>query len=1262
MALGSGTRLGRYKLLGRLGSGGMGEVYRAHDPELQREVAIKILPPEVAADRGRLKRFRHEARIVARLGHPNVLTIHDVGRHRGRPFLVTELLEGETLRRRLQRGALPVARALDCATQIARGLAAAHERNIVHRDLKPENVFLTRDGRMKILDFGVAKLHHPPPGDTGGKPTQTDPAARMGTPGYMSPEQVRGLPLDHRSDIFSLGSVLLEMLSGRGPFERDTPAETMTAILREEPAALPRTLDLPLGLRRLIQRCLRKEREGRFQTTHDLALALEALSEPGRASPGAWVEEAWPAGCHPSATARKSLPGREAPPALVARDGQLAELERHLQSARAGQGRVVFLTGEAGSGKTALASEFGRRMRWAHPDLVVASGIGNAHTGTGDPYLPFREILGLLTGDVEARRAAGSLSGDHASRLSDLLPVALRALVEAGGDLLDTFIPSGVLIARAEAHAPGGADWLGALRRVAERRSAGSAGPPPAQANLFEQYCRVIRAVAGQHPLLLVLDDLQWADSGSVGLLFQLARQLGSSRVLILGLYRPSEIALGRQGERHPLESVVHELQRASGQVPIELGDEGDRPFVDALLDSEPNRLGRGFRESLFRQTRGHPLFTVELLRGLREQRVLVKDDEGRWRERPGLTWDVMPARVEGVIAQRIGRLSPSLRRVLAVASLEGEEFTAEVVARLVGIDPGELIRILSDELDRRHHLVRARGLLRQGGRRLSQYRFRHFLFQKYLYGQLDAVERAELHERMGRALEELHGKDVIELALPLARHYCESAVPEKAIEYLMLAADRARRASAYEEAAAHLRQALNLVRGLPEDSDRIRREMALQIDLGWAAFFTRGYGTPEAGEALGRAWDLSRQLSERARSFELATTLFTYRMCRAEHAPALELAETALAAAQELADDTSMVVAESLLGAAKAQGGRLAEARAHFEQALARHAASGSPPRIVPTLNHELGQLNHSIMARWLWILGYADQAARWAEKGEEEARRLSHAHSLAHASFFAALVHLCRRDVAAVRSRARLLERVASKWGFPLWLAGGRFMGGWCRAQQGPSERSIDEMREALKAWSETGCVVETTNYAGLLATAYASLGRRGEALGVIRETLASIEAGRNGERFQLPELHRIEGELLLRMGSPDSGEQAERCLRRAIEVARHQDARSWELRATTSLARFLADRGGTEEAREALSESYGWFTEGLDTPDLRDARELLDEMRSERCRNQASRTTRRANQDEVSRTAPARRATGAGSDRRLEGSPSSASNRRA
>ncbi|HTC45790.1 MAG TPA: WD40 repeat domain-containing serine/threonine protein kinase [Candidatus Aquilonibacter sp.] len=291
MNLTSGTKLGPYEIVSLLGAGGMGEVYRARDARLKREVAIKVLPKALSLDPDRLRRFEQEALATAALNHPNILAVFDIGSHDGAPYVVSELLEGETLRERLRSGAIPLRKSLDYALQMAHGLAAAHEKGIVHRDLKPENLFLTKDGRVKILDFGLAKLTQADPASHTSLPTMThvtEAGTVMGTAGYMSPEQVRGVAVDARSDIFSFGTILYEMISGKRAFHGETPADTMSAILKEEPGELSETnRNVSPALERIVHHCLEKNPEQRFHSASDIAFDLEHLS--GTSGPSARV-------------------------------------------------------------------------------------------------------------------------------------------------------------------------------------------------------------------------------------------------------------------------------------------------------------------------------------------------------------------------------------------------------------------------------------------------------------------------------------------------------------------------------------------------------------------------------------------------------------------------------------------------------------------------------------------------------------------------------------------------------------------------------------------------------------------------------------------------------------------------------------------------------------------------------------------------------------------------------------------------------------
>ncbi|MGD8624776.1 MAG: BTAD domain-containing putative transcriptional regulator, partial [Anaerolineae bacterium] len=520
----------------------------------------------------------------------------------------------------------------------------------------------------------------------------------------------------------------------------------------------------------------------------------------------------------------------EAPPVFVARQRALERLDAFLTAACAGRGQVAFVTGGPGRGKTALLAEFARRAMAAHPRLLVAGGRCNALAGVGDPYLPFREVLGMLTGGVEARWAAGTIRRDHAWRLWGAVPLAAQALLARGPHIPGTLLDGPALLSRATAAAASpAAPWLQRLRARVEGQLPRSEGLEVEY--VLEQVTNVLRRLAEDHPLLLIVDDLQWADASSIGLLFHLGRRLPGSRILLACAYRPEEVASSpgegvAGGEGHPLVKVLAELKGQFGDAWIDLAcvaEAEGRGFVDALLDTDPNRLGPAFREALFRRTAGHPLFTVELLRSMQDKGELLCDEDGCWFEGPALNWEALPARVEGAIEQRVRRLKPELQALLAVASVEGEEFTAQVVATVQGQGERQVLQRLSGELERRHRLVRASDEMQPGPQRLSHYRFTHALFRDYVYETLSPGERRLLHREVGAALEGLYGDQVAEIAARLAVHFAGHG--EKERHYARLAGERAAAQYANEEAVRHLSRALALT---PEAEHEARYALLL--------------------------------------------------------------------------------------------------------------------------------------------------------------------------------------------------------------------------------------------------------------------------------------------------------------------------------------------------------------------------------------------------------------------------------------------------
>ena len=511
------------------------------------------------------------------------------------------------------------------------------------------------------------------------------------------------------------------------------------------------------------------------------------------------------------------------PPKFVARERELAKLRSFLDKALEGSGVVAIVTGGPGQGKTALLSEFARRAMTAYPDLLVAKGNCSAISGVGDPYLPFRDVMAMLTGDLESRWWSGSISRDHARRLWGALPVVIPALLASGSALTGTILAGEALLARANCALPGRADWLEALRAVTARARTSPAGLE--QSFLFEQYAEVLQVLARSQPLVLLLDDIQWSDSASVGLLFHLVRQMGAghSRILILCAYRPEEVALGRARERHPLEKVLHEVKRTFGDVWVDLDTAAQREgrdFVDAFLDAERNRLGDEFRAALFKRTAGHPLFTVELLRAMQERGDLLQDvrADGAWIAGPDLEWDELPGRVEAVIQLRVDRLDAQLREIVNVASVEGELFTAQVVAAVQNAAEGPLYRGLQ-KLERLHRLVKELGEVQTGAGRAVRFQFSHILIQEYVYRNLSPGERRLLHGQIATALERLYEGHLGEIAVQLAHHFDAADNSEQAFRYFLLAAETGGRAYANHDAIRLYARAVALAHELCLDA-----------------------------------------------------------------------------------------------------------------------------------------------------------------------------------------------------------------------------------------------------------------------------------------------------------------------------------------------------------------------------------------------------------------------------------------------------------
>ncbi|HEV8713879.1 MAG TPA: hypothetical protein VGX03_13770, partial [Candidatus Binatia bacterium] len=701
--------------------------------------------------------------------------------------------------------------------------------------------------------------------------------------------------------------------------------------------------------------------------------------------------------------------------------------------------------------------------------------------------------------------------------------------------------------------------------------------------------------------------------------------------LLMLGTYRPVEV-LTRE---HPLKAVKQELQVHGHcrELPVDFlaeahvaeylkrrfpscdrqGAEG-RSLADAR-GSEEAAAWRRLAQLIHQRTDGNPLFMVNLVDHLLSQGVLVQVD-GQWtlKEEKEATAAV-PETLQQMIEQRLAQMSPAERTVLEVASVAGTEFSAAIVA--AGVETTvEAVEAQCAELARRETFLRACGTADwPDGTVATRYGFLHALYQEVLYERLTAGRRQRLHQWIGEREEAGYGEHAREIAAELALHFEQGREYRKAVQYLQYAGKNASRRSANQEAIGLLTKALELLKTLPDTPERTQQELRLQLTLAVPLIATKGFTAPEVERAYTRALELCRQLGETLQLFWVLLGLWTVYFVRAELKTARELAEQCLSLAQNTHNPRFLVWAHNMLGNTLYCLGEFALAREHLEAGIAlydpqQHRSSGALE------DPKVNCLSYAALA--LWLLGYPDQAQQRSHEALTLAQELSRPYILAFALGFAAQIHQFRREVQAVQERTETVMALSTEQGFPLFLAAGPIRRGWALAAQGQVEEGISQIRQGMDAWWATGGELSRPYYLAWLAEAYGKAEEVEEGLTVLAEALAAVD--RTGERVFEAELYRLKGQLTLQKfqvsGSkvqvpPNPQAEAEACFLKAIEIARKQQAKSLELRATVSLAKLWQSQGKKEEARQMLAEIYGWFTEGFDTADLKEAKVLLEEL---------------------------------------------------
>ena len=882
---------------------------------------------------------------------------------------------------------------------------------------------------------------------------------------------------------------------------------------------------------------------------------------------------------------------------FVDRVEALAALDAHLDAALQSDARVVFVAGDAGSGKTLLVEEFIRRSLERCPTLVVAAGGCSGAGEMGDSYLPFREILAQLTGDCADRWRAGRMARDQVLRLWRLLPVAADALLAHSRGLVDTLL-SGAELGERLAWLPDGAEWR---QRLGEATQAMRSTPvyPEARRDFFDQVTRWLWALAKHQPLLLWLDDLHWADSGSLALFFHLCQRLTGHAVMVVATYRPEEISAAEGREAQTFVVMTEELRLPHHVATVDL-DRGDgRAFVRAYLESIPHDFDRTFVDALYAKSSGHALFTVELVQYMQDQGLLVRAPHGYWRAIPALDWGELPARVEAVIGQRLARLPTQLLTLLTAAAIQGEKFTAEVVAHVLGKPADEAIHLLSAELGRRYRLVLAVGVARGEALNLAHYRFRHALFCHYLLNNLDTAEARHLHAATATAMETVYASAPDELAAhagQLAWHHRESGRDAPAVSYYLQAGNSSLRLGAYSEAERLFVSGLELVVAHPAS------ELDLLLGLGSALVATRGNAASEVEAVLRRALPLCQAPRLWSQRFQVTWHLWHLHFQRGEYAAARTLAQGCvdLVEMHQPHDGQYRLAAAQSLGSTLYRMGEFVAASRCMSAVLpfVRTVGIGELMYQV-SLDPGVSCLVNESLVRW--YLGKPEQAEHLGQEGVARARQFAQPFSLAFALVFVAALSQRANDSAATATRAAAALAQCQEWGVTLFAGVAALYHGWAAVAQGDFHVGLREAEAGLEDVQATG--MQHGRFTAVLADAYVRCGRIDDALVLSHQVLAWSE--QSGEREWEAEIHRLQGEIMLLRGQ---NREAEIDFKRAIGVAQDQQARSLQLRATLSLSRLWQQQGKSRAAYDSLSAVYDRFTEGFDTPDLQEARTFL------------------------------------------------------
>jgi len=845
------------------------------------------------------------------------------------------------------------------------------------------------------------------------------------------------------------------------------------------------------------------------------------------------------------------------PSTMVGRERELASLLSGLDDATSRRGRLFLISGEPGVGKTRLADEVATSADANRMAIMVG------HCSEHDEavaYLPFVEMLENFVDRASKCDSLRKALGEQASELARLLPKLKNILPELAPPL--------------------------------------DLPPPQARRHLFNCFFDFVARIASEQPTLMILEDLHWADDSTLSLLDHLAQRLSDLSLMVIGTYRDAELDVTR-----PLAKTLEDFLR--GRLATRVGLKGlPRDEVGTMLNNlsgqSPPAAVVG---EMFAETEGNPFFVEELFRHLEEENRLY-DSSGQFHSELKIGELDAPPSVRLVVARRLARLSDLTQEMLATAAVIGRFFSFEILQASMEADANSILECVEEA-------EKAGLVFSIAENSKARFEFSHELTRQAVLAGLSAARRQRLHLEVAEAIERTYsttaeskyGRSLDDHVAELAHHYAHSANIWKAVKYLHLAGERAVACCAMVEAERHYMTALKLLDELPETPERDRRELALQLAVGPALMSVKGWAAPEVERAYMRGRKLGEQLGELAQLFPILYGLWVNHLERLEFRSAYQIGEELLLRAESAGDSTLLLQAHHAFGVTAHRMGRFQLAREHLETALSLCGAQ----RLRP-LGVDMEVVCLSQLAWTLWFLGYPDQALRMIHQAIEVARALSDPFSLIFAEIFLCYLQHHRRDVRALQKTAELVISICTEHGSAYGLAHGSIFLGVAMTEQGRGEEGLKQIQQGVAEHRAAGGEVNRSEFLYWLAEASCATGRLDEALDILNNALGVAQEKEN--LWLEAEIYRLRGEFLLRRNDSNSKE-AQDCFQQGIEIARKQSAKSLELSATTSLGRLFAKRGRRKEARAMLAKIYGWFTEGFNTADMKDAKALLDEL---------------------------------------------------